>query len=119
MGLPDDIVVDEGNTTRKATDEELLEDFGLYRCTSEHCEKEREALQILGARQLPDSVPRTRVPSAFATVSTMMVPALDVDVHRPAVQTGKATMPLESSAVLEATTRAQRHLHSHIHRRGH
>ncbi|KAI4721608.1 glycoside hydrolase [Aureobasidium sp. EXF-10727] len=119
MGLPDDIIVDEGNTTRKATDEELLEDFGLYRCTSENCDKEREALQVLGARELQDSVPRTRVPSAFATLSTIASSVLDVDVSGPAVRTGGATMPSESSVRSEATGYAQRHLHGHIHRRGH
>ncbi|GAB7351190.1 hypothetical protein MBLNU459_g1634t2 [Dothideomycetes sp. NU459] len=119
MGSPDDIIVNEGNTTRKATDEELLEDFGLYRCTSQDCDKEREALQILGARQVPDAVPRTRAPSASATTSASAF-HVDTDALVPlAVRTAGATKPLPSLDHPGSAVHAQQHVRSHMHRRGH
>ncbi|KAI0206817.1 hypothetical protein F4808DRAFT_466759 [Astrocystis sublimbata] len=43
---PDDIYVDQGNTSRRITDEELLEDFGLLKCADEECSRELEALGV-------------------------------------------------------------------------
>ncbi|KAK6000837.1 hypothetical protein QM012_003562 [Aureobasidium pullulans] len=43
---PDDIILDDGNSTRKATDQELAEEFGFYRCESSDCRKELDALGV-------------------------------------------------------------------------
>lgn len=47
--LPDDIIVNQGNSSRRATDEELLVDFGLLRCTGD-CSDE---MADLGYASLP------------------------------------------------------------------
>ncbi|RMZ86664.1 hypothetical protein DV736_g6111, partial [Chaetothyriales sp. CBS 134916] len=39
-GQSNKILVDEGNSTRKATDEEMLEYFGLLKCRTEDCAQE-------------------------------------------------------------------------------
>lgn len=57
---PDAIVLTEGNSSRKATDEELAEEFGFYRCETSNCKKE---LDILGVES----------PMVFAPVRTVAV----------------------------------------------
>ncbi|KAJ5538234.1 hypothetical protein N7494_007713 [Penicillium frequentans] len=42
---PEDIILDEGNSSRRVTPEELYE-LGLLKCESDNCVKEREALEI-------------------------------------------------------------------------
>ncbi|KAI2734245.1 CAZyme family GH18 [Penicillium roqueforti] len=42
---PEDIILDEGNSSRRVTPEELYE-LGLLKCESDNCVKEREALGI-------------------------------------------------------------------------
>lgn len=46
---PDDLIWVEGNSTRKATDEELREQFGFHRCADAECSAEKEALGIESA----------------------------------------------------------------------
>ncbi|KAL6229090.1 hypothetical protein BDW75DRAFT_235461 [Aspergillus navahoensis] len=41
---PEDLIVDKGNSSRRATPEELYESLGLIKCTSPNCEEERQAL---------------------------------------------------------------------------
>ncbi|KAJ6032574.1 hypothetical protein N7540_003306 [Penicillium herquei] len=41
---PEKVVVDEGNSTRYATPQELWEELGLLKCRSHNCEKERAAV---------------------------------------------------------------------------
>lgn len=42
-GDPDDIIVNDGNSTRKPSDEELWDQFRLMRCRTAKCATEREA----------------------------------------------------------------------------
>ncbi|KAI0546598.1 hypothetical protein F4679DRAFT_409115 [Xylaria curta] len=43
---PEDIYVDQGNTSRRITEEELLEDFGLLKCADKECSRELDALGV-------------------------------------------------------------------------
>ncbi|EFQ28545.1 uncharacterized protein GLRG_03689 [Colletotrichum graminicola M1.001] len=64
---PEDVWVDEGNSTRKATDEELLEGLGFLRCEDGDCDGD---LGDLGVNSLPLINPSATVPVdvvAFAT----------------------------------------------------
>ncbi|KAK1978686.1 hypothetical protein LZ30DRAFT_598586 [Colletotrichum cereale] len=64
---PEDVWVDEGNSTRKATDGELLEGLGFLRCEDGDCDGE---LRDLGVKSLPLLNPSATVPVdvvAFAT----------------------------------------------------
>jgi chitinase len=44
---PDELVVDNGNSSRKATPKELWEQFGLFKCLREGCPDERKAAGLL------------------------------------------------------------------------
>lgn len=43
---PDKFLVDEGNSSRKATPEELYDRYGLLKCKSLNCEEERKELGL-------------------------------------------------------------------------
>lgn len=98
---PEDIVVDNGNSTRRLTAQELWERFGLYKCQREGCPDERKAAGLvleqeeterlshatadmvvsattLAGRSLPTaSVPRATLESSkgFETMVTSVAPA--------------------------------------------
>lgn len=64
-----DIIVDEGNTTRRATDEELWETYRVMRCVSENCDSE---LRVLGVKdedleRFPQRLHPRRTSPAIAT----------------------------------------------------
>jgi hypothetical protein len=59
---PREIVVDMGNSSRRATDEELLEDFGLLHCEGD-CKPE---MNDLGFASLPVLAPELAVPQTLA-----------------------------------------------------
>lgn len=65
---PDEVWVDEGNSTRKATDEELFDRLGLLRCENGDCSGK---LEELGIESAPFTGPVPTAPpaaSAFATL---------------------------------------------------
>ncbi|KAJ0301498.1 hypothetical protein Brms1b_012438 [Colletotrichum noveboracense] len=64
---PDDVWVDEGNSTRKATDRELLDHLGFVRCENGDCEAE---LGDLGIKSLPFINPSSTVPTEVAAYAT-------------------------------------------------
>ncbi|KAK2047634.1 hypothetical protein LZ31DRAFT_608928 [Colletotrichum somersetense] len=64
---PEDVWVDEGNSTRKATDEELLEDLGFLRCENGDCDSK---LGELGVSSLPLLNPSTTVPIDVVAAAT-------------------------------------------------
>ncbi|KAJ0383092.1 hypothetical protein COL922a_011197 [Colletotrichum nupharicola] len=64
---PDDVWVDEGNSTRKATDRELLDHLGFVRCENGDCEAE---LGDLGVKSLPFINPSSTVPTEVAAYAT-------------------------------------------------
>ena len=77
---PGDIVFDDGNSTRKAMDKELFEEFNFIRCADKDCQSEREALGIDSAaivateRNVPTEVVAT-------TTATTLSATLEV-VHK-------------------------------------
>jgi len=65
---PETIVFDDGNSTRKATDEELRDQYGFIRCSDDSCSKEMEDLGIESAVHV---APSASLPAtAFGTVTT-------------------------------------------------
>lgn len=60
------LVVDEGNSTRRPTAEELRDEYGLFRCSSEHCVDELALLgrDIHGRKTVPAPAEAT---AAFPT----------------------------------------------------
>lgn len=65
---PDDIIVDEGNSTRKATDEELAAHLGFIRCLGKDCAAEKEAMGIESA--IVRGVPQTSPAGVAATTTS-------------------------------------------------
>ncbi|KAH7317110.1 hypothetical protein B0I35DRAFT_504515 [Stachybotrys elegans] len=68
---PEDIVVDEGNSTRQATEEELFENYGFLQCKDSECKDEMEELGVdyLPRINLHDIEPP--VTSAYTTLDTV------------------------------------------------
>jgi chitinase len=72
---PEAWVWDDGNSTRRVTEDELARDLGILRCSSADCHKEMQELGIESARivQDPETSPGPAVPSASAS-RTQLVP---------------------------------------------
>lgn len=64
---PDDVWVDEGNSTRKATDGELFDHLGFLRCENGDCEAE---LGDIGVKSLPFINPSSTVPIEVVAYAT-------------------------------------------------
>jgi chitinase len=76
---PREIVVDTGNSSRRATDEELLEDFGLLQCEGD-CKREMDDLGFASLPVLPHefAVPQTLAeacPTPATTYVTVTAPS--------------------------------------------
>lgn len=84
VGHPDDIIVEEGNSTRHATDEELFQHYGIRKCASDGCKKEQEELGDI-LEPIDESVRQTPAPTLSPTATQVMstmktaVPLLKVD----------------------------------------
>jgi chitinase len=68
---PDDIILDDGNSTRKATDEELAEEFGFYRCDASDCKKELDALGV--ESPIVVAPPRTKAVDVLAATTSVLI----------------------------------------------
>ncbi|KAK7991331.1 hypothetical protein PG988_000125 [Apiospora saccharicola] len=98
---PDTPYVDEGNSSRKITEEELLHDFGLVRCEEDDCADE---MQRLGLASLPViQGPKTAPPSVEATTTIMTGTPMAVAV-KGAIST-TTSGPTTLSTVLSVATR--------------
>ncbi|CAN9115600.1 unnamed protein product [Alternaria alternata] len=80
LGLgPEDLYVEEGNSSRKPTEEELRTNFGLVRCQGDDCESEMKQLGFASLPIIPNSYvwpPKSQDPSTTATATaTITVPA--------------------------------------------
>lgn len=98
---PADIVVVDGNSTRKATDEELLHNFAVLRCAGKDCRAEQEEL---GIESVPLFLPpRTVVENVLA--STTFVAAM-VNVETTATPQVESRTP-SSPELPRATNSAE------------
>jgi len=90
---PDDIVVNEGNSTRKATDEELLEHFGYLRCSDKDCSAEKEALGMESV--IIRGPPKTSVPDATAVTTAVVETASPplIQSSSPKIRVTSADLP--------------------------
>jgi hypothetical protein len=93
MGFdPEDLVVDEGNSTRYTTPEELWEEYGLIKCRSHNCEKEKAAVghynpeEIQRKLALPTAEPMATVTGIPGSSSN---PASGASVPMVPRETGK------------------------------
>ncbi|OBT76329.1 hypothetical protein VF21_03328 [Pseudogymnoascus sp. 05NY08] len=69
---PEDIVLNEGNSTRKPTDEELLKQFGIIKCKSQGCEDEKSFFGIESARTMgPGSTAIARATAGAITAAAV------------------------------------------------
>jgi hypothetical protein len=68
---PKNLVVDEGNSSRRATPEELFESLGLIKCTSPTCEEERRALGQFTSPTLSTTELAEATPTSIFPVDTL------------------------------------------------
>lgn len=95
---PEDMVVDEGNSTRKLTAQELWDEFGLYKCQREGCPDERQAAGLLLERE---EVERLAHATADVVVSATTVPGRSIptaSAPTPTVESPKDFHPMVTSA---------------------
>ena len=65
---PEEIVMNEGNSTRKPTEEEMLKEFGIIKCKEVGCESEKSFFGIETARTMgPGSTAIARATAASTT----------------------------------------------------
>lgn len=98
LGLgPEDLYVDEGNSSRLPTEEELRTEFGLVRCQGEDCEPEMKQLGFASLPIIPNSFawpPKSHEPST--------TPVATAAVTVAATASGYA--PTTTSTVVQAVT---------------
>ena len=87
---PSEIVFNDGNSTRKATDEELFEHFNFIRCTDETCASEREALGIESAVIV--ATPRA-TPIEVAVITTVAAAPTTMQTISQAMRMVSADLP--------------------------
>lgn len=113
-----ELLIDEGNVTRKATPEELWEQQGLVKCGSENCEKEKMLLEALvsDAQVLPPeqiAAQAVSTASVEASLSSSSLPR-----KRPTavgvVKTDSHQSPSEPTATEQEKRLSHRHSHHHM-----
>jgi hypothetical protein len=113
-----ELLIDEGNVTRKATPEELWEQQGLVKCGSENCEKEKMLLEALvsDAQVLP---PEQIAAQAVSTASVEeSLSSSSLPRKRPTavgvVKTDSHQSPSEPTATEQEKRLSHRHSHHHM-----
>lgn len=94
---PEDLYVDEGNSSRLPTEEELRTEFGLVRCQGEDCEPEMKQLGFASLPIIPNSFvwpPKSHEPS----MTPEATPTITV------AATASASAPTTTSTVVQAVT---------------
>jgi hypothetical protein len=104
---PNDIIIDTGNSSRRATDEEMLLDYGLIQCEGD-CQSEMKDLGYASLPVLPHelAVPNT-LAEACPTPATTYVTVTAPSPTATSVPTATAVVRT-ASAVLAAVTSAMR-----------
>jgi hypothetical protein len=111
---PNELMINEGNTTRLPAEEELFEDFGLLKCEDRHCLKEMEELGYASLLVVHETATSPATVKAVATASTTS--------GSPQVIQSRAAASLSytleistkvANAVKSMVTPAPRHPHSH------
>lgn len=118
---PSDLTIDDGNSTRRPTEEEIFHDLGLLKCEGDHCEKEMEEL---GFASLPvDKVLATSPATAEAAPTTSTgeaaADATGRGLSESLAQVSEMTAQVVDavSSVITPAPRPHRHGHGHIHKR--
>jgi chitinase len=103
---PNDIVIDTGNSSRRATDEELLREYGLIQCEGD-CQRE---MKDLGFVSLPVQANELSVPQTVAEAcptpgtTTVTVTASPIGVSVPTATLVARTASRVLSAVTSMVT---------------
>ncbi len=95
---PNEIYVDEGNSSRRLTDQELLEEFGILRCQGD-CTQEMEKL---GYASLPVIENQNTSPP---TVEAMITTPVEAEVTAITTTTATNPGPTTLSTIMSAATR--------------
>nr|POE65199.1 killer toxin subunits alpha/beta [Quercus suber] len=98
---PEDLVIDEGNSSRKPSEEELWQHFGLLRCKSNECEEEEQALGIPIHRPVDTAIP-PRV-EAGNSVTRVADPVEEIATEFPALVLASVGGSLQSAYISEPT----------------
>ena len=109
---PNDIVIDTGNSSRRATDEELLHEYGLVQCEGD-CQREMKDLGYASLPVLPNalSVPQTMAePSTTPGTTTATVTASPVYSSVPTTTMVTRTASRVLSAVISVITESAEHV---------
>ena len=105
---PEDLYVEEGNSSRKPTEEELRKDFGLVRCQGDDCEPEMKQLGFASLPIIPNSYvwpPKSHDPSTTATATaTITIPATAAGSAQTTVSTITNAVTQVLSAARELIT---------------
>jgi chitinase len=101
---PEEILLNEGNSTRKPTDEELLKQFGILKCKAQGCEEEKSFFHIESARTMGPGSTAIAYATVGALTSTKNDNAAPTPTSTPQLRqtspqltrvTGKPALPLE------------------------
>lgn len=128
-------VVDVGNSSRRATEDEMFEELGILQC-EEDCEEEKEALERMGLLALIDeaalvSSSISSSPAAAVAVTTTAVsvdtvatqlaaPASFATSSWPSLQSASPSAENDNGqAGLQSTRLAKRKRHLQVHRESH
>lgn len=103
---PDRLFIDEGNSSRKASDDELWEHLGLIRCQDKECSHEKEVLghgeQELQSKEIPITATSAPAVSRIASAS-----------QTSPVTGGSPWTPVAQATQLPEHSRKRNHLHRH------
>ncbi|KAI0888397.1 glycosyl hydrolases family 18-domain-containing protein [Annulohypoxylon maeteangense] len=93
---PNAWVFDDGNSTRRVTDEELREDLGILRCSSADCQEEMKVLGIETARVVqPDEPGYHQVQTAVASTTQTVLKAAVTPVSSATASSGPRGTPAQ------------------------
>jgi hypothetical protein len=111
---PDRIFVDDGNSTRKALDEELWEHLGLKRCQDKACSNEKEMLNIEEAES--EELKEIPITAALGPSPTSTLP----EASSPPMTGGSPwTGITQATQTPESELKKRKHLHRHRHNHHH
>lgn len=116
---PGELVIHEGNSTRRPTDEELFEELGFLKCEDRDCQREMEELGYASLPVVHETATSPATVEAVATASTTGISPEASDSEAGASLSYALEVPAAvSNAVKSIITPAPRHPHYHHRHHG-